>query len=175
MKRDEIYRLAHADAKQIIAWYLPTSGAGWLNESYVWEVYRAGLLLDHQQHPSRGGEQLDLATREHLVWLLGWCMLSIADLGGAPRDGEWWTPPGSDLESRWSTVVDIVDSERAYQDALWAPRHMPAGYLLMLHYYIEQMVELWVSNKGYELALNSVRKIAGICVRCLEEHGYPAA
>lgn len=68
-------------------------------------------------------------------------------------------------------VYAAIDSERAYQDSMW-PEDAPAdprplsigeGILLIEEYHTRALIEID--------SLQSIRKIAGIAVRCLENHG----
>lgn len=65
-------------------------------------------------------------------------------------------------------VYAAIDSERAYQDSTWPegdPRPLSTGegILLIEHYHARALTEL--------KALDPIRKIAGIAVLCLENHG----
>jgi hypothetical protein len=80
-------------------------------------------------------------------------------------------------------VYRAVDTERNYQDSLGpsrcefesgAMRHHSVGdHLVMLHEYVKRAFEAWVNNPGDQQALEVVRKVAGIAVRCMEYHGAP--
>lgn len=75
-------------------------------------------------------------------------------------------------------VYHVIDCERDYQDSLGADRtdgrqHTVGDYLTMLRHYLDEATFAWVKNPGNEPALHSVRKIAGIAVKCMEEHGAP--
>lgn len=75
-------------------------------------------------------------------------------------------------------IYKIIDGERDYQDGLGADRtagkeHQVGAYLLMLSDYVEQAQNVWVRRGGDVLALNAIRKVAAICVRCMEVHGMP--
>lgn len=77
-------------------------------------------------------------------------------------------------------VYDAIDSERAYQEALQKNTARSDGkqrsvgdYLTMLRRYMQQADERWCDNPGDDQALDTVRKIAGIAVHCMEDHGAP--
>ncbi len=75
-------------------------------------------------------------------------------------------------------VYAAIDGERDYQDALGANRtdgsaHTVGDYLTMLDTYLRRAQDDWTGNPGNEQALDELRKVAAIAVRCLEEHGAP--
>lgn len=75
-------------------------------------------------------------------------------------------------------VYKLVDGERAYQDKLPAIRtdgkkRSVGDYVTMLQHYQNKMVEAWTLNAGDEQALDVMRKIAGIAVHAMEDHGAP--
>lgn len=73
-------------------------------------------------------------------------------------------------------VYDVVDTERDYQDRLppartdGQPRSV-GDYVTMMQYYQQQLVAAWTTNPGDYEALHVMRKIAGIAVHCMEDHG----
>lgn len=73
-------------------------------------------------------------------------------------------------------VYDIIDSERDYQDSLGDNRtdhsqKTVGDYTVMMTYYNTKLLEAWTNNAGTVEALNVMRKLAGIAVKCMEEHG----
>jgi hypothetical protein len=75
-------------------------------------------------------------------------------------------------------VYNSIDTERDYQQSLPATRtdgrnHTVGDYVTMLQHYQSELVKAWTLNPGDQAALNVVRKIAGIAVRCMEDHGAP--
>jgi hypothetical protein len=79
-----------------------------------------------------------------------------------------------------SDVYKLIDGERDYQDSLGPDRREPretshsvGAYVTMLSAYTHKAVLAWTENPGDRSALDVVRKIAGIAVRCMEEHGAP--
>jgi hypothetical protein len=80
-------------------------------------------------------------------------------------------------------VYDAIDTERSYQlhvveedserydDSL--PDHSVGDYLVMLDTYLLQAKVAWTKNAGDAKALHDIRKIAGIAVHCMEDHGAP--
>lgn len=74
-------------------------------------------------------------------------------------------------------VYRLIDGDRECQDAV-AERASATGgrlavgeHLVLLATYIDRAQTAWVDNPGDDEALEVVRKIAGIAVRCLEQHG----
>jgi len=48
------------------------------------------------------------------------------------------------------------------------------GELVLMKVYLDLAMQAWVNPRNdQEAALNNVRKIAGIAVRCMENHGAP--
>lgn len=102
------------------------------------------------------------------------CMLSN---GIVLRDGSFH-PPTTDGFPAFHNVTYAVDLERNYQDSLgadrtdFAPRKV-TGYLTMFKTYLDRAINGWTENAGNEVALDNIRKLAGIAVHCLEDHGAP--
>jgi hypothetical protein len=74
-----------------------------------------------------------------------------------------------------SEVYEVIDGERNYQNSLKGRENGKAisDYLIMIDYYLAHAKESWAANPGIKSALHDIRKIAGIAVRCMEEHGAP--
>lgn len=75
-------------------------------------------------------------------------------------------------------VYALIDGERVYQDSLPITRSDGSAktvgdYCTMLRAYQNKLDAAWTDNPGVEHALPIIRKIAGIAVRCMEEHGAP--
>ena len=73
-------------------------------------------------------------------------------------------------------IMVAVNSERDYQDALPLDRvedierpHTIYGYLTMFDTYLRQAIDAWTNNAGVYHSLDEIRKLAGICVHCLED------
>jgi hypothetical protein len=76
-------------------------------------------------------------------------------------------------------VYELIDGERDYQDSLPSTRtdgreHTVGEYMIMLQYYMNKAVEVWTMTPSDVEALNNIRKIAGICVHCMEDYDAPA-
>lgn len=75
-------------------------------------------------------------------------------------------------------VYLLIDGERAYQDNLESDRtdfsnHTVGDYITMLTAYTRKAQDAWTNNPGTLPALDVMRKIAGIAVHCMEDHGAP--
>lgn len=92
-----------------------------------------------------------------------------------PRDIETTPTPRTE-------VYAAIDTEREYQDSFVLPErqyyqtHTLGEFILMLNQYVAQAQEKWTHHSDQEAvpsSLHEVRKIAGIAVRCMEQHGAP--
>lgn len=75
-------------------------------------------------------------------------------------------------------VYRAIDTERDYQDKLPAYRtdkseKTVGDYIVLIQAYSHALVEAWTYNPGNLDALEVMRKIAGIAVHCMEDHGAP--
>ncbi len=77
-------------------------------------------------------------------------------------------------------VYELIDGERQYQNKLGGDRmefkelpHSVGAYTTMLAHYQAELIKAWTLNAGDMKALEVVRKIAGIAVHCMEDHGAP--
>jgi hypothetical protein len=75
-----------------------------------------------------------------------------------------------------------IDSEREYQNTVWADAGSPTGgnrltigeSILLVEEYAARARKDWSTEPKPEVeALNGIRKIAGIAVHCMEQHGAP--
>jgi hypothetical protein len=76
-------------------------------------------------------------------------------------------------------VYTLIDGEREYQNRLPADRTDDSAksvgdYITMLSHYQAELIKAWTTKAGNEAALDVMRKIAGITVHCMEDHGAPA-
>jgi peptidoglycan L-alanyl-D-glutamate endopeptidase CwlK len=78
-------------------------------------------------------------------------------------------------------VYNLIDGERRYQDSLGPNRmeptpepHSVGDYTTMMAHYQAQLIRDWTLNPGDTKALDVMRKMAGIAVHCMEDHGAPA-
>lgn len=82
---------------------------------------------------------------------------------------------GSSMSST-QEIMDAIDGERAYQRELNENDAdiSIAAELLLLEEYIQRARAIWIGSigDGRETATrDAIRKVAGIAVRCMENHG----
>ncbi len=78
-------------------------------------------------------------------------------------------------------VFNAISTERKYQAQIIASDKEICGtipkslgdYLVMLNSYMNKTLEVWTNTPGNEASLHMIRKIAGIAVKCMEQHGAP--
>ncbi|MEY4723362.1 MAG: hypothetical protein RLZZ324_875 [Candidatus Parcubacteria bacterium] len=81
-------------------------------------------------------------------------------------------------------VYEAIDGEREYQDSCIAhdptrhetgpdSNHSVGAYLTMLAEYVRKAQQEWTDKAGHGPALEVIRKVAGIAVHCMEDHGAP--
>ena len=71
-------------------------------------------------------------------------------------------------------VYKVIDTEREYQNETWpeGDNQTIGDFILLIEEYASQARNYWSKEHPPEInALNSIRKIAGIAVRCMECHG----
>jgi hypothetical protein len=74
-------------------------------------------------------------------------------------------------------VYKLIDGERAYQDAQWpeneGPQPLTIGEeILLIEEYLARARAQWAGERRPEMqAMSVLRKIAGIAVRAMENHG----
>lgn len=73
-------------------------------------------------------------------------------------------------------VYKLIDSERSYQDSL--PRNTekfqePLEHLTIIRRIVRDMEDSWYDNPG-KANMTFMRKIAGVAVRAMEQHGAPS-
>ncbi len=77
-------------------------------------------------------------------------------------------------------VYKLIDGERDYQNAISTNMNHQGfptveAEILMMEQYLMNARTLWVNTHGNSgPALDMMRKVAGISVRCFENHGCPA-
>ena len=77
-------------------------------------------------------------------------------------------------------VYKLIDGERAYQDGLGTDRvednrqqRTVCEELVLLQVYVQRAMVVWANTPGDSEAEGMMRKIAGIAVRCMENHDAP--
>lgn len=73
-------------------------------------------------------------------------------------------------------VYELIDGERAYQDSRWKDldkRNSVADFLVYIRNYLDNATRSHNADYPAE-SLNNIRKIAGLCVACMEQHDTPA-
>jgi len=80
-------------------------------------------------------------------------------------------------------VYRVIDGERDYQDAGLgnSKRHpdqpatmTPGEYLLCMEEVLSDGRKVWYKPDGSQACLDYVRKLAALCVACMQIHGAPA-
>lgn len=78
-------------------------------------------------------------------------------------------------------AFEAINTERDYQDKIWqaagntGPNPLTIGeFILLLSTYVDDAADQFRKESKPEMnALNTIRKIAGIAVNCMEQHGAP--
>lgn len=72
-------------------------------------------------------------------------------------------------------IFDVLDGERDYQDETWphteGTGHSVGEFLLLLEEYVSRARAEWTRTHGDDPTMNVMRKVGGIVVRAMEEHG----
>lgn len=82
-----------------------------------------------------------------------------------------------------SEVYKAIDTERDYQDQRWNENtttsngyHEVGAWLTFLRTYIREAEEIISRNgdpEATDQSMHTIRKIAAMCVCCMEQHGAP--
>ncbi len=80
------------------------------------------------------------------------------------------------MKATRSEAYAAIDEERLYQDGLPPSRtdgqpRTVGDYCTMMAHYQQELVRAWTQNPGDRQALDVMRKLAGIAVHCMEDHG----
>ncbi len=73
-------------------------------------------------------------------------------------------------------VYRLIDGEREYQNSLVRNEvkdQRPMEQLALIRYLCSQLDSEWYNKPGHP-SMAFFRQIAGVAVRCMEEHGAPA-
>lgn len=84
--------------------------------------------------------------------------------------------PFASIEEHNDVILDNINRFVEYQDRLFvlgdfAWRGAVGDYILMLEHYAGLARAAWNDNAGNHAALDVVRKVGGIAVKCMEDHG----
>lgn len=139
-----------------------------------WLVFMKGHYneaVHYASHLAAYADALEIVRK-----LAGLCMSCMAANGVVFRGG-------GHIKGMCSlnTVMNAVNEERDYQDSLGPDRttsktHTVAGYLVMFGRYLSKAEDGWTDHGGWNgdrIALDNVRKLAAICVHCMEDNGAP--
>jgi hypothetical protein len=79
------------------------------------------------------------------------------------------------MKASRSEVYSAIDSEREYQDKLWGEggAHEIDSFATYIRRYSAILDEVATLPSGDQAKLSVVRKIAGLAVACMEQHGAP--
>jgi hypothetical protein len=83
------------------------------------------------------------------------------------------------MQTPRTEVYAAIDGERSYQESFTVANSYDGVLsigeeLLLIHSYLDDAVTAWRHEAEPEMAaLHIVRKLAGISVRCMENHGAP--
>lgn len=82
-----------------------------------------------------------------------------------------------------SDVYKLIDGERDYQDCKWGnslSSSRPGNgertideFILYIFGYATELMNIGATMAEPEIKLSFVRKIGGLCVGCMEQHGAP--
>ena len=70
-------------------------------------------------------------------------------------------------------VYEAITRERIYQDKVWENKLKVGEHVALLNFYVQELNRAWTVNSGDFMAMEVIRKIAGICVRCMEQNDFP--
>jgi hypothetical protein len=175
--RDEVYVAVRVLAESVEATYKEECAQRKLQHVplFNWETsefIRTLLALDQTliTLPS-----VDPRTQINVIQCMAtWGVLCMKNRGCCARDvnsgdaGVFYEAPLSDAR-----IEAIIDTERQYQTEMW-PSATPtsvSGQILLIRRYMDKVVEAWADNPGNEYALDMLRKVVGLTVCCLEDHG----
>ena len=67
-------------------------------------------------------------------------------------------------------VYKIIDNEREYQNEKWLKQRSVAEELLIMQKFLDKAKNSYVSALGESVALDQIRKVVAIGVRCMENN-----
>lgn len=147
------------------------SGVPYVNDALKptesWLMFIRGYYNDlvyQLSHMPAGGEALDVVRK-----LAGLCVSCMQHNGIVTRDQKVYLK--TEVDRRM--VYAAIQQERVYQEDTWPGARTLDGEALLFGRYLHAADVAWSDNPGDEMALDVIRKLAGIAVRCLENHGCP--
>ena len=176
--RDLVYACVSREAEALEEAYKNRCATGfedfvplfnWRSESFIIRIVDEMTRLQ--------GIRVKAKQLECFLTIAGWAVLAMENCGTCGRNVNTGHPTDF-VEPRltWGQICAIINTERQYQEELSPDRtdgheRGTDGYSVMLSYYVHKLVEQWTVNAGDEYALDVMRKVAGICVHCLEDCG----
>lgn len=83
----------------------------------------------------------------------------------------------SQLPASRQTALEIVESERIYQDQKWGPLsehpHEVGAWLTIMRKLLTDAEFAYCGPNGHTEALAAIRKVTATGFACLEQHGAP--
>lgn len=71
-------------------------------------------------------------------------------------------------------VFAAIDSEREYQAQRWGDKaHEIDAFAAYIQEYTNQLMKIVGTSDSEKYKLDAMRKVAGLCVACMEQHGAP--
>ncbi len=99
-------------------------------------------------------------------------------------DREDWVRAQMTTQVKTKKVIDVLLTEREYQKKRWGTRqadgsftenaHSVGNYLLFMQDYLTEAIHRASREDGFDGALDSLRKVMALGIRCFEEHGIPS-
>jgi len=141
-----------------------------------WLIFIRGYYADairEASHQPGGGEELHVVRK-----LAALCVACMETHGSFYRREDGTSGPFVPGPLVRGQVHTLINTERTYQDNLPDTRtdgsnHTVCGFLCMFDTYLRRAIDGWTNNPGTAEALDNIRKLAGICVHCMEKHGAP--
>lgn len=135
-----------------------------------WLIFIRGYYNEAVHIASHVGDETE--TLHVIRKLAGLCVSCMRANGAVFR--------GSDetFAVSYDVVELAIDGERDYQDKLGADRtdfseKSVFAYLCMFDTYLRRAIDGWTNNPNNFCALDNIRKLAAICVHCMEDCGAP--